>query len=367
MNEDFYINLIYKKLSDEISPSELESLEKWVQSSETNQQVFEDVKTVWDISEDLPMNVDLEVDLNQEFSALEQRIQKEEKQKVSPPMKVVKGEPQMGAGKKQTVRAIEEPEEKKGFRFKRLLAVAASVLLISVLGLLFLNNNDQSNQIAQTIKTISNDGTDGQEYTLPDLSVVYLNEKSSVDYPEPFGEKDRRVTLKGEAFFKVAHNSSKPFVIETMAEEITVLGTSFYVKAHEESIISTVEVVTGKVEVKTKKTKDKLILQAGERAAYNRETREFKKTQKEGTNEFAWHSKNLQFVETPISKVLKDIETCYNVNVSAENKELNKCLFTSNFEKAELSTVLETISAVLGVEVEKVDQGNYVLKGGTCQ
>ncbi|CAN0506351.1 unnamed protein product, partial [Scytosiphon promiscuus] len=90
-------------------------------------------------------------------------------------------------------------------------------------------------------------------FTLPDGSVIKLNGQSTLSFKENFQEGLlREVYLEGEAFFNVAKNAKKPFVIHTSYSEVKVLGTSFNVNAFPENKEVKVSVSTGKVLVKQK-------------------------------------------------------------------------------------------------------------------
>jgi len=101
-----------------------------------------------------------------------------------------------------------------------------------------------------------------QAVSLPDGSVVLLNQNSELEYQKDFS--DRQVTLRGEAFFKV-QKAKEPFVVSTSNGQITVLGTSFNVKEDDQQL--EVEVETGSVQLKVKDQISKL--KRGESAVYN--------------------------------------------------------------------------------------------------
>lgn len=85
--------------------------------------------------------------------------------------------------------------------------------------------------------------------TLEDGTSVCLNGGARIEYPLLFTEDERRVKLSGEAFFKVAHNAEYPFVVETFASEIEVLGTRFNVFADDENGRFATTLAEGKVRV----------------------------------------------------------------------------------------------------------------------
>ncbi|EKC56861.1 protein containing FecR protein domain protein, partial [human gut metagenome] len=64
------------------------------------------------------------------------------------------------------------------------------------------------------------------QMTLADGTLVHLNAGTTLEYPVVFSRKDRRVKLTGEALFEVAHNAKHPFIVETFATDLQVLGTN---------------------------------------------------------------------------------------------------------------------------------------------
>ena len=119
------------------------------------------------------------------------------------------------------------------------LRIAAALLLLVVSGFIinyfvFKNTEMQFQSDNSTLPVI-----------LPDGSKIILNKNSRLSYASNFGEKDRRVTLKGEAFFDVERNTLKPFVIAVNQAEVDVLGTSFNVQGYENRTEIEVTVQTG--------------------------------------------------------------------------------------------------------------------------
>lgn len=148
---------------------------------------------------------------------------------------------------------INKPKGKLRSLYFKTATIAAIVLVL--LGISFLTTQStRKNLITQSatkgeIKTLS----------LPDGSQLILNANSSVTYSTDFID-NRKLILKGEAYFKVVKNPSSPFIVKTEQFETKVLGTSFTIKAYKNNP-NQISVLTGKVEVNsTKKTHWKLIL-----------------------------------------------------------------------------------------------------------
>lgn len=102
----------------------------------------------------------------------------------------------------------------------------------------------------------------GGEYRLElaDGSVVWLNSDSELKFPPAFNNKQRKVFLKGEAFFDVARNPSLPFVVEIGGMEVKVLGTRFNVNAYREDGVFQTTLVDGKVEVRDLQNNRRVVL-----------------------------------------------------------------------------------------------------------
>jgi len=112
-----------------------------------------------------------------------------------------------------------------------------------------------------------------QVVELPDGSVVYLNNNSSIQYTKSFN--DRNLELIGEAFF-IIEEKEIPFTITTYLGEIVITGTELNVKVNDEKGELEVDVAKGNVEVKVKN--EKKLLNRGERITFNRNNNSFKKS-----------------------------------------------------------------------------------------
>lgn len=104
---------------------------------------------------------------------------------------------------------------------------------------------------------------------LPDGSRVWLNAASSLTYPVSFtGQKDRTVTLSGEAYFEVAHNKAQPFKVRTDRQEVTVLGTHFDINSYGDGGVTKTTLLEGSVQLKSLAGKDSCRLAPGQQAVF---------------------------------------------------------------------------------------------------
>jgi ferric-dicitrate binding protein FerR (iron transport regulator) len=189
--------------------------------------------------------------------------------------------------------------------------------------------------------------------TLPDQSVVVVRKGSSIKYQKAFDKKERQVQLTGEAFFKVQHNESQPFLVITNHTEVKVLGTSFLVN----SAASTDEVVvvTGKVYVKDKdKASNQVMLAKGQRAVL--EHARFYQSPVTDSNFIAWETGQLIFNNTPLPKVLQDIAHYYGVPIElapALKATADAVHVSVQFNNQPIEQALEEITLITGLQMKK--------------
>lgn len=105
--------------------------------------------------------------------------------------------------------------------------------------------------------------------TLADGTKVYLNSESEIRFPTFFEGEERKVFLKGEAFFDVTPNEKQPFVVEVGEIDVRVLGTRFNVNAYSPKQVIRTTLVSGKVQVKDRSDHTSAILEPGQQAVWS--------------------------------------------------------------------------------------------------
>jgi transmembrane sensor len=256
---------------------------------------------------------------------------------------------------------------RKGF------AIAASFLVIIALSIgFFIKNSSTYNKVSLENK----DPNKLTIYTLADGSKVHLHGKSTLNLANDFNETNRIVYLTGEAFFDVAKNADKPFLIYTGDIVTKVLGTSFTIKSPEkegntEGGKVEVEVVSGKVSVfKTQKDlliEKAVVLTPNQKVTYRIEKEDFIAgivekpiIVKEAMTRI--HEADFRFEETPLSEVLKKLETAYGIQIVLSNDKMNTCPLTANLTNQPLFGKLDLICAILKANHDK--EGTHILITG---
>jgi transmembrane sensor len=195
------------------------------------------------------------------------------------------------------------------------------------------SNNDVQDGAFNTITV-----PQGSNYQLilSDGTKVWLNTNSSITYPVAFKGKSREVSLTGEAYFEVVHNTSKPFIVNNVLANVTVLGTHFNVKAYpDEKMVTTL--LNGSVKVSkigggstTIKPDQEAIVSFGQSnvRVYNIDAEEA----------IAWKNGYFLFNNENIKDVMKTIGRWYNVDIDYQGDMTGKTFggTIARFERIEM-------------------------------
>lgn len=150
--------------------------------------------------------------------------------------------------------------------------------------------------------------------TLNDSTEIWLNGESSLSYPSHFTGDTRTVRLTGEAFFKVAHDSRHPFIVEHDGITTKALGTAFNIRSYN-GAKRHITLVNGSVMVTDSTLRQKEILKPGEDLAYNTDLSE-KTIKPVDTNEYtSWTEGLFYFDNTELSDIMQVLGRWYNVTV----------------------------------------------------
>jgi transmembrane sensor len=141
------------------------------------------------------------------------------------------------------------------------------------------------------------------QLTLPDGTNVWLNAASSITYPTAFTSNTREVTITGEAYFDVRKNPSKPFIVKTPKEKITVLGTQFNVNAYSDEPVMKITLTQGSVMVADKKLKPGQAYVNGSITSTNI------------AHDLAWKNGFFAFEDADINTIMRQLSRWYDVQV----------------------------------------------------
>jgi len=194
------------------------------------------------------------------------------------------------------------------------------------------------------------------QVVLPDGTRVWLNAESKLRYPVYFGGDKRVVTLEGEGYFEVAKQERDgrriPFMVNTGAQELEVLGTTFNVQAYGEDIQTTL--VEGKVRLSHGATGNEVVLQANDQAVLNNQTQQFNVGKVDPIYATAWKNGNFAFRKASISEVMESVARWYDVevvyNAAVENSQFTGTI--SRFEQIDNLLALIELTGSVKFKIE---------------
>ena len=197
----------------------------------------------------------------------------------------------------------------------------------------------------------------GGEYfiMLSDDTRVWLNANTELEFPVNFVKDKRIVRLKGEAYFEVAHDERKPFIVETAGTTTRVLGTSFNIKAYDDERDERVTLLNGSVEVALAQAAPssvpapRMVLEPGMQAQWQVGSHSLSVQAVNPNDVVAWRRGEFVFNEEDISVVLQTLSRWYGVEFIAESGEMETYTFSGMMSKDDkLETTLEILTLAGG-------------------
>lgn len=176
---------------------------------------------------------------------------------------------------------------------------------------------------------------------LPDGTNVVLNSASQLSYLNNFGENVRRVQLNGEAYFKVAHDEKRAFIVQVGDLEVKVLGTSFNVSAYEDAKDVTVVLLEGKVGVYAQKMSH--IMKPGDKIEYNKATHKITATQVHPSDYIEWTKGNIYFEKESLENIMKTLSRIYDVEIRFDSNKLPNEYFTGTIPGGGIQNALNIL------------------------
>lgn len=320
-------DLLVKHLTGEATEQEAAEVERWLQQSEDNSRYYEGFIQIWEQSLQQLANNTV-VDENAAWQTFKQRAN----------------------SRAQTIAPVRKLPVSKS-----ILRIAAAVILIVASGII--GYTITGIFTATTVTQLAVQTTDNVlADTLADGSVVTINKRSGISYPSLFKKNTREITLKGEAFFNVAPNKKKPFIIHVNDVTITVVGTSFNVRTvngKTEVIVETgiVKVSNGKQTVQLR-PKEKVL--ADSMVIYTKDTTADKLYSYYRSKEFVCDN-------TPLKRLVEILNEAYGSHISIENKALENLPITTVFKEEPLDHIMTVIAETLSITAEK-KAGEYILR-----
>jgi transmembrane sensor len=248
--------------------------------------------------------------------------------------------------------------------FKRPVLIAATLACIILLISTYFIRNYLSVPKEERIEIVAGKGV-RKEIKLPDGTVVLLNSDSKISYDMDMQNRNQRdVSLSGEAFFKVAHDKKRPFMVKTNTIAIKVLGTEFNVKAYPGDLKSETTLLKGSIELTINgRPEQNLILKPSEKfALVNKDTRLAEKNSnpvlmienissvkvgdREYIEEISWTENKFVFQNESFEDLIPKLERWYNVKIILDNPIIKSYRFTGIFINENIDQALEAMQLI---------------------
>lgn len=180
--------------------------------------------------------------------------------------------------------------------------------------------------------------------TLADGSTVLLNSGSKIHHVKDFDSHERLVELTGEAFFEVAKDVNRPFIVKSNQVSIKAIGTSFNIKNLENSEVE-IFLFTGLIEVNAEWSGSKTVeLVAGEKIKVSNEKKSFIVDNTNPDLDIAWTKDTIILENTPIMEAAIILENWFGVHIHLLNEHPKDLSLSGKFVNQSLENVLEGLS-----------------------
>lgn len=332
-------------MAGECSDREQKIIEQWINEDPGNKKGMEEFKRIWKASEQERDSKDA-FEVDGEWDKLKARLIRDEE---------LQYETEQHAShiRQFQTSSVHSTTQKVG-------RVAAILLVAGLFGLLFYQYWPQQEvePQEQVLRTISTEKAQRANLTLGDGTKVLLNADSQMELPSEFAADVREVFLEGEAYFDVASNPERPFVIHSEGSIIRVLGTSFSVRSYPEDEQVRVVVKEGRVslEAENQESPQEAVLTANELGRYSLKSNRIETHQVDDMQLYlSWREGYLKYKNTEMSKVAIELERRYGVEVTFEDAKIQKQLLTALLKSRSIRNVLDVISMSLNIEYQLKD------------
>ncbi|MBL1407360.1 FecR family protein [Sphingobacterium faecale] len=198
------------------------------------------------------------------------------------------------------------------------------------------------------------------QITLADGTRVWLNSSSTLKYPNGFAAQNREVYLDGEAYFEVAHNPNKPFVVHVDQMKVKVLGTKFNINSYNKKAIKT-SLVSGKVSVRIEEKER--ILYPENQAQVDILTGRISIMPTNTEKITGWTKGKFIFDDEPLSNIMSTLSRWYGIKVHFGSEEAQKTTFTGTFYKKDnLEKIMQLLTHTQEIKYRKEGQEIYITK-----
>ncbi len=359
MISERFIELLSKKLSDEITDGEAEELSYLLLEDEECRHQYNFFKTYWVQDQEQYSNEDLM------FQKIKDKI---------------------GVADDADTTTVKEHKIGKFSMFWRSIAAITLLGVFSYIIYYYVELASNKN-LKANLETTSTPSRSKSKIYLSDGSVVTLNSETVLRYPASFNGATREVYLSGEAFFDVAKDHAHPFIVHAGKMNIKVLGTAFNVKHYDNDAKSETTLIRGAIEVTmADRPSDRIILKPNEKLILNSEILKQRKATAHltatpaytGSSNYAltslthlktndtmivetsWINNKLVFKDEPFNELANQMERWYGIKVRFKNDNVKDYHFTGVFENESIVQALDALKMIETFDYKYKNQTVYI-------
>ncbi|MCF8227111.1 MAG: DUF4974 domain-containing protein [Bacteroidales bacterium] len=308
------IDLISGFLKNELSENDRKELFHWVRQKPENRKYFDQLRDIWDAAH------------LKEYKNIYNR--KEGWNSLH-----------------ELIRQDERIARQKTFRIIRNVFRYAAVVIVTIASVYFFVSRNPQLVFSENLNQISVPFGEKTSVFLSDSTKVTLNAGSTLSYDNSFDYRNRKVYLRGEAFFEVSKNSSKPFIVNVDGLNVQVLGTKFNVKAYpDEHLVETI-LIEGSVQLEIEESNKLLVMRPNEYVVYNKNTRQLTSSFEDPVElQVLWKDDVLAFRNKSLEMIARELERSYDRKIVFVDETLKNFHYSGKFITDDINEVLTTIS-----------------------
>lgn len=330
-------NLIISKLRQELSDEDEINLNSWLEI-DINRELFHQLENVWMQVQD--KTAAYEPNVEYYWNELSARIHT--------------AKPEM-----QETNSLPNLDRRISIKpFYRIIAAASILLVLVFSGTYYFRNSvttPNSTLITQSYSSL----TGKSRVILPDGTEVWLHTNTTLSYSSDFKSHSRNVVLKGEAYFNVTHDATKPFVVNSNGVSVVVHGTKFNVNSYAASSKVLVSLFEGSVSMKA--ANKSITLKPGEEACFSKINNTL--TAREGDVDCAksWAGDKLRFENKSLRYVCKYLSKWYSVDIAIDEKIPNNQSYTFTVSDEALEDVIRIMTRINSIKYQFLKNDKLIL------
>ncbi|MDR0698924.1 MAG: FecR domain-containing protein [Tannerella sp.] len=309
MNREKYLNLFEKYIENKATEEEIEALVLFIR---THPQINDWIELQISNS---PSEISAELKQNM-FKKIQEKINETEKQ--NKPDRVI-------------------------LRFLRIAAAILLPVFIVWGGYYFYNKqNEQEQAFLMTAEP-----GEKANVSLPDGSRVWLNSGSKLTCYNSYNKDNRLLQLDGEAYFEVASDAKRKFIVRCTDMQVEVLGTTFGVKAFDEDSILSIVLVEGKVKITVPDgTRE---MKPNERIVYNKSDKKLSSCIVDPNDFTDWRKNRLRFENETLQDIARTISRIHNVDYIFADETIKNLRFTGSVDNTNIVSILDAITLTASI------------------